>query len=254
MKTKLSAPFSELRGKLGALVGQQRKSGGAVVLLSAPYAVSQQERSTAQQEQNEDYAFFLMLWQAESPERKEAYNQQAEPLQLSGWNLYLKEMSENMNMKNIAFGRVPTLEGVWTQEPDQLEKFTDGKINTATGEGITNAIAPGDGALTVDLGRVVFSNSYIAKLGVWLTGGETDGMLEIYSSLDGITYILLGSFAVTALAEALVAPSFYELIAYDHPETWQFRYLKFIPFTALATGFIHIKFYELIVETIPEAP
>lgn len=46
MKTKLSAPFSELRGKLGALVGQQRKSGGAFVLRSDPYTVTGLDRNT----------------------------------------------------------------------------------------------------------------------------------------------------------------------------------------------------------------
>ncbi|MDP2105885.1 MAG: hypothetical protein Q8J76_07810 [Desulfobulbaceae bacterium] len=86
MKATPSAPFSELRGKLGALAGQKRKSGNALVLLSVPYAKSGEDRSEAQQENMSLYADAIQDWKEATEADKERWALAGEALAWSAWD------------------------------------------------------------------------------------------------------------------------------------------------------------------------
>ncbi len=90
MKTKLSAPFSEMKGKVGALVGQQRKSGQALVSLSLPYGVSGEERSEAQRDTAAMYQDAIQDWKTASGADLARWGQEAEKLMISAWNWLVK--------------------------------------------------------------------------------------------------------------------------------------------------------------------
>lgn len=90
MKTKLSAPFFELRGKLGELVGQKRKKGTALTLLGDPYSVTGLDRSAAQQENMSMYADAVQDWKNASEADMARWATEAEKTLISAFNWLVK--------------------------------------------------------------------------------------------------------------------------------------------------------------------
>jgi hypothetical protein len=85
MSVDASGSFSPL------LTFRTTKQGVVVVRRSAPGSVNASAPSSAQANNRALYAYILSEWQALTSGEKQTYNDRATPLQLSGWNLYLKE-------------------------------------------------------------------------------------------------------------------------------------------------------------------
>ena len=110
-------------------------------------------------------------------------------------------------LNNILKGKLGVASG-WDTDPANLERVTDGDIDTVTGTG--NKIMGGAGFygyITFDLGSVK-TMLLGARVGMWSTAGTTNIYFE--TSNDNITYrnlqpILCASTAVAEIVSELVA-------------------------------------------------
>jgi len=90
MKSTPAPQFSEIRGSIGDLTVQKRKTGLAISIKPVPYSISGEDRSPAQTSINQKYGDAVGIWQALSADRKELYNELADNEKLSGENMIVK--------------------------------------------------------------------------------------------------------------------------------------------------------------------
>jgi len=86
MKSTPAPQFSEIRGSIGSVCVQKRKTGFAISKKPIPYSISGEERSIAQQEINTKYGKAVQIWQTLSAVRKALYDFLAAPEKISGEN------------------------------------------------------------------------------------------------------------------------------------------------------------------------
>lgn len=89
MKTKLTY-LSTLRGKLGNLAAQMRRSGSSISRKSIPYSTTGEARSAAQEDVHARYRAVEVLWHAASQAERDAWDVIGAGMQISGWNYLVK--------------------------------------------------------------------------------------------------------------------------------------------------------------------
>ena len=86
MKSTPAPQFSEIRGSIGSVCVQKRKTGFAISKKPIPYSISGEERSNFQKEVNTCYGAAVAVWRDATQAQRNAWETSGAEIAISGFN------------------------------------------------------------------------------------------------------------------------------------------------------------------------